>query len=213
MTSRLFTPLNLVLIVLLLAAAAWGFLGIPAGKILPTHWGFDGTPDAFMPRDFALLVPIGIAAALFVLFELLGRYGSKGRVMAGAGVLGAAATALLLLCLGIEAATVLIGLGYAVSMVQVISFALAAFLILVGNALPTSQPNGFAGVRIPSTLRDPANWQATHRLTGLLMVIGGAALAVAAPLLPPTLPLFIAMLAAVVLPVAIGVIYSVTRAA
>ena len=59
------TPLNIILVLLLLAAVVSGFILVPPGTRLPVHWGFSGTPNRYLPRDQALLLSplIGIAVA------------------------------------------------------------------------------------------------------------------------------------------------------
>ncbi len=210
---RLFlTPINIAICTLLVLAALVGVVLIPAGAVLPVHWGLDGQPDAWQGRDLALAFPLILAGLIAVLLVLIRRYGNRGRAEAGIYVLRAALTAILVLALGIEVATVLIGIGYPISMVQVVSLCIAVLLLLLGNAMPKSQPNSFAGIRIPSTLNDPANWQATHRLTGLLLLVGGVVLAVAAFLVPPGPVLLAVLLAAILVPIVIGVVYSLRLA-
>jgi uncharacterized membrane protein len=140
------------------------------------------------------------------------RWGARGRAESGAHVLRAAFTAILVLALGIEAAIVLIGAGYPVSMVQIICFCLAALVLIIGNAMPKSQPNSFAGIRIRSTLNDPANWQATHRVTGALMMLSAAVIAITALFIPPSIPLLAVVIAAILGPMVIGTIYSLNLA-
>lgn len=75
------------------------------------------------------------------------------------------------------------------------------------NRSPTAWPES----GIPSTLGDAANWQATHRLTGVLAIAAGLVLVVAA-LLVPTAVLIWWLLGCVFAPIAIGVGYSLTLA-
>lgn len=83
----------------------------------------------------------------------------------------------------LQAGAIAITLGFALDMVRLVVFALGVLLIVLGNILPKSQPNAFAGMRLPWTLDDPANWQATNRLSGILMMVGGFAMALAALLI------------------------------
>ncbi len=208
--TRLLSPLNLALIAATVIAAIAGFVLVPAGVELPVHWNVHGEADWFLPRELALILPLGLQLAMVVLFSLALRFAPSAK--SGSAIVGAAITALLLMGLVAEAVTVLIGTGVAVSMVQAIVGVLAVMLLVVGNALPKSQPNSVAGVRISSTLADAGNWQATHRLTGALAMISGLALFIAALLLPPGAALFTSAIVAVLLPILVGVIYSLNRA-
>jgi len=171
------TPLNIILVLLLLAAVVSGFILVPPGTRLPVHWGFSGTPNRYLPRDQALLLSplIGIAVAALLIFVRRSGNPDASRSAVAVGV-----PATLGLFLVIETATVMVGAGMAVDMVRIIVLALGAMFVVIGNVLPKTQPTRIAGIRLPWTLRDPANWQATNRLGGWLMLLGGIVMVVAA---------------------------------
>lgn len=209
--SPFFTPIRVALVVALVAAFVAGLLLVPAGTMLPVHWGPSGEADGFLPREGALLVPLVMVAVVWVIFLAVSRFARPADLAAGRHSYGVVVTAITGLALVMEVATVLIGIGVPVNMVQVLGFALGALLMVLGNVLPKSQPNSFAGIRLPTTLQDPANWQATHRLTGLLCIISGLVLIVVAALLPaPSLIWW--LLGCVFVPILIGVVYSLVYA-
>lgn len=209
--SPLFTPIRIALLVALIAVFIAGLVLVPSGTMLPVHWGISGEADGFLPREWALLIPLLIVAFIWALFFVIGRVARPSDAAAGRYATGVVITALTGLALVLEAATVLIGIGVAVNMVQVIGLALGVLLVMLGNAMPKSQPNRFAGIRLPTTLKDPANWQATHRITGLLCIIAGLVLIVAALLLQaPSLIWW--LLGCVFMPILIGVAYSLSYA-
>jgi len=182
---KLATPIRIGLVAVLVAAIAAGFALVPAGARLPVHWGIDGQADGFMPREWALLLP---AVALLIVGGLLlaiHRLMRPEQQEAAAAMVGATFTALTGLFAAIAIGTVAIGTGMAVSMPQIIAMALAVMLLVLGNAMPKSRPNAIAGLRIPTTLDNPANWQSTHQVTGWMAVAGGVVLAAAALLAPP----------------------------
>jgi uncharacterized membrane protein len=209
--SPFFTPIRVALVAALVAAFGAGLLLVPAGTMLPVHWGPSGEADGFLPREGALLVPLVMVAVVWVIFLAVSRFARPADLAAGRHSYGVVVTAITGLALVMEVATVLIGVGVPVNMVQVLGFALGALLVVLGNILPKSQPNSFAGIRLPTTLHDPANWQATHRLTGLLCIISGLVLIVVAALLPaPSLIWW--LLGCVFVPILIGVVYSLVYA-
>lgn len=209
--SPFFTPIRVALVVALVAAFVAGLLLVPAGTMLPVHWGPSGEADGLLPREGALLVPLVMVAVVWVIFLAVSRFARPADLAAGRHSYGVVVTAITGLALVMEVATVLIGIGVPVNMVQVLGFALGALLVVLGNVLPKSQPNSFAGIRLPTTLKDPANWQATHRLTGLLCIISGLVLIVVAALLPaPSLIWW--LLGCVFVPILIGVLYSLVYA-
>lgn len=181
---RFFTPLRLVLLAAMAATLVTGFLIVPAGLQLPVHWGLSGEADAFVARDLALLMPVAIVILVWGIFLGVARFARPADIEAGRYVTGVSLTALTAIFLAIEVMLVLIGVGAPVNVVQVLAVAFGILMLVLGNAMPKSQPNSFAGIRMPTTLRDPANWQATHRLGGVLAIAGGVVLLVAAFLAP-----------------------------
>lgn len=209
---RFGSPLNIAFLVLGALATVAGFLLIPSGMALPAHWGIDGQPDMTLPRNLALLQMVGIVAAVWAIFWALGRWGNRERQQASTHVLNVALTAITGLFVLIQVLVVMVGIGVAVDVVRGILVGVALMQIALGNAFPKSQPNHVAGIRIPTTLADPANWQATHRLGGILMIVGGLVGLVAAILLPVGVWMLVAVLAAFVLPMVIASLYSIAYA-
>ena len=60
-----------VAIVLMLVAAAWGWGQVPAGTQVPIHWGLDGRPDGYAPKEIAFFVLPAVAGGLTVVLALL----------------------------------------------------------------------------------------------------------------------------------------------
>ncbi len=206
-----FTPLRLVLLAAMAAALIVGFVLVPAGTELPIHWGFSGEADAFAGREVALLLPAAVVAVVWIIFLAIGRFASPRQQEAGRYIAGVSLTALTAIFLAIEVMLVLIGTGAPVNVVQVLAVAFGVLLLVLGNAMPKSQPNSFAGIRMPTTLRDPANWQATHRLGGVLAIVGGLILITAA-LLVPRQQLIIWLIACVLVPMLVAAGYSLVYA-
>jgi uncharacterized membrane protein len=182
--STFFTPIRLVLVAAFVVALIAGFAFVPPTAEVPVHWGMDGQADGFLPRNLALLLPAGLLATVWAIFLAVERFARPDDIAAGRYVTGVAITALSALMLLIEIVIVLVGTGQTVNVVQVLALGLGVMLLIFGNAMPKSQPNSFAGIRMPSTLKDAGNWQATHRLGGVLTFIGGLVLLGAAVLVP-----------------------------
>ena len=209
---RFRSPLNIAFAVLALLATIAGFLLVPADIQLPSHWGLDGQPDATLPRNWALLQMPAIIAAIWVIFWAIDRWGNRERQQASTHVMNVALTAITGLFVLIQVLVVLVGMGIAVDVVRAVLVGVALLQIALGNAFPKSHPNFIAGIRIPSTLGDPANWQATHRLGGMLMIVAGIGLLFAVALLPVGVWLFVLTLASFVVPMVIASIYSLAYA-
>lgn len=208
MKPALATPLNLLLSAALAGSVVFGFLMVPHGERLPVHWGMDGQADGFMAREWALLMPAIIVAMAWLLMLLADRY---ARPEGGRPLMRMALTGLAAIGLIIEIGIIAIGLGAPFNMVRAIALGMALLLFLMGYALPRTAPNRLAGIRLPSTLSDAANWRATHRLAGSLCLISALSLVAAALFLPPAMLvwwLVVAMLA----PVLLASLYSLWRA-
>ena len=209
MTPRdILTPLNVGLVAMLAIATAAGFMLVPAGTTLPVHWGITGEADGFLPRDTALLMLPLIALLVLALLVGVQRLAGEQRRQASRFAIAAVVPALLALFTAIQVGTVMIGSGVDVDMVRVVVVGVGALFIVLGNVMPKTQPNWIAGIRLPWTLSDPANWQATHRVGGLLMMAGGAAIVLAAILTGHPMTLLAVTLAGVFLPVVVTTIYS-----
>lgn len=208
---RFFTPIRILLLAAMAASLVAGFVLVPPGTELPIHWGLDGEADGFLPRDLALLLPAAVVVLVWGIFLAVARFASPSDVAAGRYVTGVTLTALTAIFLAIEIMLVLVGVGAPVNVVQVLAIGFGLLLLVLGNAMPKSQPNSFAGIRMPTTLRDPANWQATHRLGGVLAIAGGLVL-LAAALLAPRQQLGWWLIGCIVLPMLTAAAYSLLYA-
>ena len=205
MTLRdIFGPITIGLTVALVITALIGFLVIPGEAILPVHWDPAGEADGFMGRNGALLMPLGVAAVVLALMAGLVRFSRPEQIEPGRHLIRAVVPAIVGLFLVILVGTVLIGVGVEVNMVRLIALAFGVLLVTMGNMLPKTRPNAYAGIRLPWTLSDPSVWQAAHRAAGLASVIAGVLLIALAVATGDALTLLTGVVLAVVLPLAAG---------
>jgi uncharacterized membrane protein len=205
-TPSILSPLNVILLALLLAATAYGFATLPADLLLPVHFDIFGTPDRLAPRNEALLTVPLIAMAIIALFLGLARF-APSRTKGGKHVLQAVLPVLLGMFLAFQVVMVL---RFEFAIIQVIVVGISVLLIVLGNVLPKSQPNRFGGIRTRATLADPVVWAKTHRATGLAMMIAGGLL-VLLTLVTSYGPILLGgTLLALLLPILFGAVYSRT---
>jgi len=209
MTNRpILNSLNRVLIGILVLVTAVGFFIVPLDASLPIHWNLEGVADNFAPAPVALLIPAIMAAVAVALFLIARRVGLSEDMEAGRHVIQVANSFIFSLAILLACATIAIGVGYNPDMPRIVVFAIAALLLILGNSLPKSRPNRIAGIRLPWTMRDPANWTIAHRWSGRLMMLGGAVALLAALLNPPSAVLLVVVLLATFLPIIAGVAIS-----
>ena len=202
---RVFTRLNHLLLSLIAVTTIAGVVRIPADAQLPVHFDLFGQPDRFAGRDDALILMPAFGLSLLLLFWAIGRFAHPQRLAGGVYVMNAVLPVLLAMFLAFQ---VVLVFQFDFAIVRVVCWSMAALLIVLGNLMPKSQPNRYGGIRLRTTLADPANWAATHRVTGLAMMVAGGLLVVLTLITDQAPILFAGLLAAIILPLLLGVLYS-----
>lgn len=206
--APLVTRLNLSLLVLFAAVTMAAFLLVPADAVVAIHWGPDGRPDRFAGRTLAFLLLPGIAVAVGTLIVGITRLAPRAGIEAGRHVLGVVVPALLALFVVIQGTMMLIALGHPLPVPRIIAVCMGLFQIALGNVIPKTRINHYAGIRLPWTLEDPVVWQKTHRLLGALMILAGLALLLAALVISEPLVLFVVVLTALFAPIILATLYA-----
>lgn len=202
---RVFTRLNHLLLSLIAVTTIAGVVRIPADAQLPVHFDLFGQPDRFAGRDDALILMPAFGLGALFLFWAIGRFSHPQRLAGGVHVMNAVLPLLLAMFLAFQ---VVLVFQFDFAIARVAAWSVAALLIVLGNLMPKSQPNRYGGIRLRTTLADPANWAATHRFTGLAMMISGGLLVVLTLITGSAPVIFAGVLAAVILPLLLGVLYS-----
>ena len=151
-------------------------------KDVATHFGFNGQPDGYSSKEFAVFVlPLIIFVIhLFCIFAVSTDPKSKN-------INDKMYSIVLWICPLVSVFICNCIYGY----------------IVLGNYLPTVKPNYTVGIRVPWTLNDQDNWYHTHRFSGKCMVLGGVLLI----MLLPFMDMFILFTLALV-PGILPIIYS-----
>lgn len=137
-----------------------------------THFGFDGKPNGWSSKLFAVLgIPLfclGVhlpCACCTILDPKRQNIGRKVYKL----VFWICPVASIVCCLG----TYFYALGWKINISDLIFVFLGILFVAVGNYLPKSRQNYTVGIKLPWTLADAENWNRTHRLAGKLWMIGG----------------------------------------
>ncbi len=143
---------------------------------VPTHWGIDGTPDAFASRD-NLLLWIGVPLAMFGwvgLTLLLPWLSPKQFAIEPFRSTYDYAMSLINVFFLYIHATILLGtLLFPERVATLIIAGVFLLFALLGNILGKVRRNFWMGVRTPWTLADEGVWNATHRHAAYVYTIAG----------------------------------------
>ncbi|HET9810357.1 MAG TPA: SdpI family protein [Sphingomicrobium sp.] len=182
---------------------------LPGEVPLPIHWGLDGEPDRFADKWTALMMPGLLAGGVSLLFYFLPSLESRREgLQRSRGLYLSTWTGILIFSLLIELSVVAVALKWPVHATSLMIAGLGILFVLIGNQLGKSRSMYLIGIRTPWTLASEEVWIKTHRLAGKLMVVGGAAMLVAAVLPLPSGLMATLMLAVIAAVVGVPVIYS-----
>ncbi|MFR3225827.1 MAG: SdpI family protein [Blautia massiliensis (ex Durand et al. 2017)] len=152
---------------------------------VPTHWGFDGQPDGWGSKSSILF----LAALPFLMLLLIGalpKLDPKGsNFQRFQPVYRIFLVLLTLFMCGVSWLTEmtvfgLMPFGGESGVNLLIVGGLGLFFLIVGNYMPRIKQNYTFGCRTPWALNDEHNWERTQRMGGIVFVIMGIALLVAA---------------------------------
>lgn len=167
------------------------------------HWGADGQADGWGTRLFAVLILPAILLVLHLICILITAKDHKhidqnGKII---GIVLGICPAISLYTGGIVYATAF-GLALSVTALSCVLFGL--LFVIMGNYLPKCKQNRTIGIKLPWTLADEENWNATHRAGGKMMVVAGLLI-----LLCIFLPTDISLIATLILTLALVIVISV----
>lgn len=161
----------LLLVTLPFAYLASIWTGLP--QEVPLHWNLQGEIDRWGSKSELLLVPFFTTLLVYVLFTLVPLIDPKKRI-ADMG------TTYDRLKLAIVATMSVLALGllYMSGVESRISPVFVFFIIgllfsVLGGFMKSIKPNYFIGIRTPWTLESPEVWEKTHKLGGVLFMMGG----------------------------------------
>lgn len=105
------SPIAVGLVILGVLVTLAGFVLIPSGVGLPTHWGLDGQVNGTQPKLIALLQMPGAVALVWGIFFAMSRWGSTSRHAGQTTLLNIVLPAITGLLVLVQLLIVLVGLG------------------------------------------------------------------------------------------------------
>ena len=169
-------PFSLIVLGCLTVISVYFYPQLPEN--VATKFDFNGNPTQYSSREFATMFMPAIYFLLIFFtgimvkaspekFSMPNSKRPMDIIVAGCGLL------FLFIHLGM-----LMDPGGKDTFVRYFSFGIALFLVVVGNVFGKTERNFFMGVRVPWTIASGANWRATHRFCGKMMVGFGLVLLV-----------------------------------
>ena len=161
-----------VLFMLLIGAWAWG--QIPAGALIPVHWGVDGTADRYGSKFEGLLMMPLIIGGISILLAAV-PYIDPNRVNIAQSAKAYKVTwgGTLVVITIVYIVAVANALGYPVEVGFYIPLIIGGLFVVMGNYMGKIRRNYMFGIRTPWTLASEQSWNKTHRLGGkLFMALG-----------------------------------------
>ena len=168
MKRKLLLTCACILLPVFAGIALWGELP----ERVPTHFNFQGVPDGWSGKPFAVF-----GLPLFLLgVQLLCAFAVFHDPKA-ANVGGKIRSLTLWICPAVSLFTAAMiyphAMGYPVNINLFAMLLTGALFVVIGNYLPKCRQNYTIGIKLPWTLADEDNWNRTHRMAGPLWVAGG----------------------------------------
>lgn len=167
--------LTITSLVTLLPMAAGLLLWQHLPETIATHWDAQGVPNGYSSRAFAVLgIPLFLLLCHLMCF-LITQADPKRR-----GIPSKMLTLVLWICPMISVVCIGIvvlggALGLHVRVEMLVPLLMGALYVVIGNLLPKCRQSYTLGIRLPWTLNSAENWTRTHRMAGIVWVIGGIA--------------------------------------
>ena len=142
---------------------------------MPTHFGADGVADGFSSKGFAVfgLPLILLGAHLICIFASKSDPKSKNY---SEKLFHLIVWLIPVLSLLVDGAMYAYALGTTIDITMLVMVITSVLFIIIGNYLPKCKHNYTMGVKLPWTLADENNWNATHRVAGYVWMLGGVVL-------------------------------------
>ncbi len=144
---------------------------------VPTHFGPDGTADGWSSKPFAVFFMPLFILAVHLICAFATSLDPKHKNISKKAF-GLVLWICPVLCVLTSTLMYSVALGFDVNVTVVMMLFIGAIFVVIGNYLPKCRQNYTIGIKVPWTLNDEGNWNATHRFAGILWVVCGIVLMV-----------------------------------
>ena len=163
----------ITLLPMLLGLALWNRLP----DTVATHFDINGDPDGWSSKAFAVFGLPAFLVAVHLLCALATTVDPKRKNIQDKMyklVLWICPVVSLFTCGGVY----FYALGVEMDMARIAERLVSVMFIVIGNYLPKCRQSYTMGIKLPWTLHDEENWNATHRFGGWVWMAGGAVMLV-----------------------------------
>ena len=193
----------LTVLPIVLGLILWGRLPDP----MPTHFNASGEADGFMSKAAAVFALPASMLLVHIVCTVTTFIDPKRRNIDGKPIF-----MVLWICpvmsILVSGFMYAYALGMNVNITTGMFIAIGILFIILGNYLPKCGPNYSIGIKVPWSLNDEANWQATHRFGGKVFVAAGVVTVILAFFVTASPVLFWVYFAVDMIACAIPAVYS-----
>ena len=166
--KKLIVSSAIILCPIILGIALWDELP----DIIATHWGISGEADGFSGRAMAVFgLPLFLLVFHWVCMIVTSF--DKKNINQNAKAMGIVFWICPLISLYSSALIYTSIFRYGLNIISLSFLVFGIMFIVIGNYLPKVKQNNTLGIKISWTLKNEENWNATHRFSGKIWVIGG----------------------------------------
>ncbi len=188
----------------------------------PVHFGINGQPDRYGSKFEYLILPL-VTLSSFVLWKLVIKFYAKSNTedvaKANSNIKTLTIFAIVTnsLFAVLQCIFIAIALTYqtnsnaTIDFIPLIVYAVSIMFIIIGNYLPKTKRNSFAGLRTAWTKKNDKNWHIANRNSGIAFVISGILSIIATAIIGGSISIFI-MLVILFVTQIIAYIYSYIKA-
>lgn len=165
---------SIVFVLIAAAVGAWLYPHLPPR--VATHWDLQGNVNGWSPRWLAVAIWPVLIAVMAVLAWLLPVISPRRyEITPFMGIYSGLMLFLQAFLLVVGVCAMLAGAGHHLPVGLIVTVAVGALLMVLGNYMGKLRKNFFIGIRSPWTLASDTVWERTHRFAGWLFVLAGAA--------------------------------------
>lgn len=164
--------LSLLLVLVMLAIAAWFYPALP--DPVPTHFNAAGEADGWTAKPWgAYLMPL-MSLGLLGLLLVLPAISPRGfRLDSARRVYDIVVFSVIAFMLMLELFTFRAAMGSGSDLSRAMPAMIGLLFVVLGNYLGKFPKNFFVGIRTPWTLASDEVWNRTHRLGGWVFMLAG----------------------------------------